>query len=197
MALDARLLALVQQIGVDIKASRPAAHAVVPVASGGYHSALVSAGALTTVAGAANRLDFVPFIPSRGFTCNELGIEVTTLLAASLAHVGIYDDLNGAPNAKLAASASALDCASTGVKTAAISQALSAGSVYWLAVLTSATQTLRGIPLAGLLPIGAPASGTAINVLRRATFAFAALPATAPATVLTSAVPARLLLKVA
>ena len=172
-----------------------AAHGFLVVGTGGFHHGVIGGGALTTIIGAADRLNFMPFIPAGGFTCDELAIEVTTLLAASLAHVGIYDDLNGAPNARLAASATALDCATTGVKTAAISQALEAGKVYWLAVLTSSTQTLRGIPLTGLLPLGAPASGTAINVLRRATFTFAALPATAPATTLTSAVASWLRLK--
>jgi hypothetical protein len=187
-------------VQVDPKQLKPiphAAHGFIPVAAAGFHNALLNATALTTVAGAANRLDFMPFIPALGFTCNELAVEVTTLLAASLAHVGIYDDLNGVPNNRLAFSASALDCATTGVKTAAISQALVAGRIYWLAVLTSSTQTLRAIPLAGLLPLAAPTSGTAISVLRRATFTFAALPATAPATVLTSAVAPWVRMKVA
>ncbi len=165
-------------------------HSLVTVPSASYHAALLNASALSTVAGAANRLDFIPFIPSKNLTLNEIAIEVTTLLAASQAHVGIYSDLNGSPNARLAGTTTPLDCATTGFKTFALSNlTMTAGQTYWLAVLTSSTQTLRAIPVAALLPIAAPASGTAISTVRRATSTFASgLPATAPATTPTSAV---------
>ena len=166
----------------------PGAHEIMPVPAGGFRNAVVNATALTTVAGALNRLDFMPFIPVKSFTCNELAVEVTTLLAASSLRIGIYSDNNGAPNAKLAETTVALLSATVGVKTSVINLAMTAGTVYWLAVLTSGTQALRAIPVAGLLPLSAPVSGTAVPTLRRATFVFAALPATAPATTATSAI---------
>lgn len=174
------------------------AHVLLPQAAGAFVSANVNATALTTVAGAANRLDMVPFIPARNVTINELAIEVTTLISPSSAHVGIYSDNNGAPNSLLASSSTALDCSTVGVKTASISNlTLTAGTIYWLACLTSSTQTLRAIAVGGLIPLAAPTSGTAISVCRRATFTFAALPSTAPATTLTSATTPWVRLRVA
>jgi hypothetical protein len=163
---------------------------LVPVAVGGYTSAIVNALALSNVAGAAGRLDFVPFIPARNASIDELAVEVTTLIAGSQARVGIYSaTAAGLPDALLTGQGSLLDCATTGVKASAITaQALVAGTLYFLAVHTSSTQTLRAIAVGGLLPLSSPANGIAINVLRRATATFASgLPTTAPSTTLTSA----------
>ena len=189
MTTETQIVALVQAVGADVKALRTGPHAILPVGAAGYVSFSHNASALVTVAGGLNRLDFMPFIPASNMTVNELAIEVTTVLAVSQVHVGIYADAAGAPAAKLVGTTTPLDSTVLGVKVVAVSQALVAGTRYWIAVLTSATQTLRAIPVAALIPLSAPASGTAIPNLRRATAVFATgLPATAPATTPTSAI---------
>lgn len=203
---------LIEGIGADIKALQSAVtnlggggppigvHACAPGLIGGsYCSAQVNATALTTVAAAAGRIDFIPFIPVKSITVNELALEVTTLLAGSLAKIGIYgSDENGNPGALIVGTGD-LNCATTGAKTAVIANTiLAANTIYWLAVHSSATQTYRALAVAALLPLGHTATLNATHTLRRAVVAFAGgLPANAPATVLTASVAPWVRLKIA
>lgn len=158
---------------------------------GTFVGSVVNATALSTVAGAANRLDFYPFIPSEDITINELALEVTTLIAGSLARIGLYDSLsNSLPGQLLTGQGTELNCATTGVKQNTITPIkLLGGKVYWVAVLTSSTQTVRGIPVAAMVPLGIAPTGGTQYTLRRATNTYASgLPVLAPATALTSAV---------
>jgi hypothetical protein len=169
----------------------PGVHVREPgLVSGSYLSQAINASALTTVNAAPNRIEFFPFIPSRTITVNELAIEVTTLLATSLARIGIYDsNASGNPNNLLVGSTVNLDCATVGAKTVAIAAtALNAGSIYWLAVHSSSTQTYRGVVVAALQSLGHDATLNTVYTCRRATVAFGALPAVAPATTLTAAI---------
>jgi hypothetical protein len=160
--------------------------------AGAYISAATNSIALATAPSAAGRLDFYPFIPFTARTIDQLSIEVTTLIAASQARVGIYSSTAGnLPNALLTGAGSLLDCATAGSKVSPVSPslALTVGTVYWLAVHTSATQTLRGIPLSALMSLGYPVTGATAFSCRRATATFAlGLPVTAPTTTLTSAI---------
>jgi hypothetical protein len=167
-------------------------HAKEPgLVSGSYVSQAINATALSTIAAAANRLDLFPFVPSRNLTINELAVEVSTLIAASQGRLGIYaSDANGNPGAKLVEGATVIDCATTGAKALAISNTvLAAGTVYWLAVLSSSTQTYRGVPVAALQSLGHTTALNSVMTCRRATATFASgLPANAPATTLTSSI---------
>lgn len=163
-------------------------HAVVPGAAASYISNALTGSVQTTGGFAANRLDMLPFIPARDLAINELAIEVTTGVASSLAYLAIYDDVAGVPTNLIIASPSTLDCATTGFKTSAVAETwLQKGKVYWLAVFSSSTQTLRALAIAGAVPVSAiAAGGGGYNMLRRATYTFGAPPATAPATTLTT-----------
>ena len=173
--------------GAAWPAGPASSHAFVSLAAGAYVSPVLLAGAITTIAGAALRCDFVPFIPGRTITIDRIGVEVTTLLAASTALVGIYSDSAGSPGARLVGGASALDCGSIGLKEEAVAITLQAGVVYWLAIATSSTQTLRGAGVANMLPLSVNATnGNPFNI-RRATLSSMALPSNAPVTTLTSA----------
>jgi hypothetical protein len=158
---------------------------------GAYITTSINAQVLTAIGSAANRIDFMPFIPARQVTINELAIEVTASVAGSLALLGIYDsNVNSLPNNRLVGSAAPLDCASLGVKSSLIANtSMNAGQLYWLAIHTSSTQGIRGIPTSACLALEAPASGGSIVTLKRGTSVFAnSLPAVAPATVNTSAI---------
>jgi len=139
--------------------------------------------AVSTIAQVADRIEFHPFIPARTVTINELAIDVSTNVAATNCKAAIYSDNgSGAPNALLAGTAD-LSCATTGVKTGAVSSlTLTAGTIYWFAVHSSSTQTLRGIPLSALLPIGVSnAANLAHFTSRRGTSSYAGgLPSVAP-----------------
>lgn len=169
-----------------------------PLPSNTMVDASVNALAATTVAGAALRCDFVAFTPARDLPINQLACEVTTLGAGTTALLGIYDDLNGAPNSKLVESAS-LDCSTTGVKSTTLGSVftMNKGETYWWACATSGTQTMRALAVGGMRSIGLSSTAGVRANLRRATLASMALPATAPATTLTGATTPQMRVRVA
>lgn len=209
MAAQGSDLVLVERGGVLYKASASeiaalssglGTHTVPPgLAVGEYVTHSVNAAAAGTNAGAANRLDFVPYIPSKNITVDQLAIEVTTLVASSQARIGIYSsNASGVPDALLSGAGTLLDCGSTGSKTSAVSPSVTliAGTVYWLAIHYSSTQTLRSLSVGSLLPLNVPVTGTTHNTGRRATATFASgLPNPAPSTSLISAAMGRVLLR--
>lgn len=160
------------------------------LSTGAYISQAVNGLALATAASAVNRFYAFPFIPAQNVTVNELAVEVTTLAAGS-AHLGIYADAAGSPGTKMIGSTTAVATGTVGVKTVAISNTLlSAGTVYWLVVWTSAAATLRTVAQGALAVIGLTSTLNAQYTSRLATSTFGALPASAPATTLTAgAVP--------
>ena len=105
-----------------------------------------------TIAGIANKLTVIPYIPSQTITSASLYINVTTAIASSLARILIYSNLDGKPDIKIYESAN-LDCSTTGVKTATTVQTFEAGQIYWIGVQVSSTQTLSGNVVAQLIPI--------------------------------------------
>lgn len=151
------------------------------VTTGSYLYGNIVAIAQSTIATVANRLEYYPYCPSRDVTIDELALEVTTAVAATNARLGVYDSTSGGiPGNLLTGAGTLLDCSTAGVKTSAVlpTVTLKAGIQYWLAVLSSGTQTYRGIPLAGLTPLPV-ASGTP-NTCYRQTQTFASgLPSTA------------------
>lgn len=197
MPLPSRLALLIGAI----KKNDLSVHAKEPgLTSGRYISQAITASALSTIAAAANRLDYFPFIPAKNLTINELAIEVSTLLAGGQGRLGIYNsNANGNPSTKLVEGAAVFTTDATGVKTLAISNTvLKAGTVYWLAVLSSGTFTLRGVPVAALQSLGHTATANAVYTILRATSTFAnGLPANAPALTLTSAIAPWFRLKLA
>ena len=197
MSLISRLTLL---IGVA-KKGQLSVHAKEPgLVSGRYVSQAITASALSTIAAAANRLDFFPFIPAKNLTINELAVEVSTLIAGSQGRLGIYSsDSDGNPGAKLVEGATVIDCATVGLKALVIADTtLIAGRIYWLAVLSSATQTYRGVPVAALQSLGHTATLNAVYTVRRATSTFAnGFPANAPSTVLTAAIAPLFRMKIA
>lgn len=166
-------------------------HAQYPIGINEFAHFAVNGTALTTIAAVANRLDFMPFIPEQTLTYNQLSVEVSTAVAASQARLAIYSaDASGFPGARLVDGATVLDCATTGDKVTAITATvLTAGTIYWVAILSSSTQTYRGVALAGLMPFAGDATANAMHTLRRVTQTFASgMPATAPASTRTASI---------
>lgn len=199
-------LLIIERAGVRYKASAAEVvtagaglHATMPgLVTGAYVAGIVNASALTTIAALANRIDFMPFVPARSITVNELALEVTTLIALAAARIGIYADASGVPGALIIGSTANLDCTVLGVKTSTIaSTTLTAGTVYWLAVHSSLAPTYRGIAAAALMPLAHNATANAVYTLQRGTATFGTLPATAPSTTLTASVAPWVRLKIA
>lgn len=117
-----------------------------PIVISGRYTANGTGGA-TGQGYTAGRMYYVPYRPGVSFTVTEMGIEVTTGVASATARIGIYADSGGQPGALLveATAATQLDCSTTGYKASpAISQALIAGTQYWLGyVAQGANPTVR------------------------------------------------------
>jgi hypothetical protein len=168
-------------------------HVAFPVPSGGFAHLSVNASGNSNIAAVADRFDLMPFFPMRSITVNQMRAEVAVAGAAgTTARLGIYaSNAVGNPDALLQEGATTIGTAATGIKTTALTpMTLNAGTLYWVAILSSGAPTYRGIPAAGVMPLDGIAADLGIYTLRRATFAYAALPTTAPATTRSgSAVP--------
>ncbi len=132
----------------------------------------------TTLAGAANRIDMTPFIPTRTFSIDRIGVNVTTGVASANVKIVIYSaDANGWPDTRLYESGDLSAATSSTFVEATMSQTFTAGTIYWLGVRHSSTATLRAMPLASCLPLGllsTTAAGPATVIRRTLTYATAA-----------------------
>jgi hypothetical protein len=128
----------------------------------------------------------MPFVPGADMIVSNLSIDCTTLIAGSNTRILVYSNNNGSPNTKLLESAS-LSTATTGIKTYTVAYTFLAGTIYWVGVHTSSTQTLRAIPVVNLINIGTPAAaGTTIYTYYALTATFGSAPATFTGGTLTS-----------
>lgn len=161
---------------------------------------MINAVALSTIAAAANRFDAAPFAVATETAVNAVGLEVTTAATGAQFVMGLYTDDHGVPGSLLGQT-SALDAASTGFKAFVLPQnvRLVPWQRYWVVVHSSAAPTYRGIPVAGMAPLGISfANGTALLNIARTTLAWSAtMPARAPAVGRVSAVFPAVLLRAA
>ena len=130
-------------------------------------------GATSTLAGAAGRIDLFPFTARADNAVTGVAVNVTTLLAAALGKVVVYDsDATGRPNNLIVETAD-MDFSIAGVRTATLSITLRQGKTYWFGIRHSSTATLSTWLGTATPDIngGAPVT-TARKVLRR-TLAYA------------------------
>jgi hypothetical protein len=131
---------------------------------------------LSTQAGAANRMEIHCFAPRTDLVIDAVSINVTTLIAASLAKVVVYgSDANGRPDARLAETAD-IDCGIAGVRTATLALSLVAGLTYWFGIRHSAAPTLSAWLATAVPDIngGAPTVNARKGLRRTLTYATAA-----------------------
>lgn len=139
--------------------------------------AMTVSGALT-----ANRIYAHPFVVPKDITLDRIGVCVTTIVASGKLRLGIYDSLNGLPNAKIL-DAGEVVTTTTGVKTIIINKTLLGGNLYWLvAASNSATHAFRVPALGGTINImGVDVTlGTMVMTHNWAGFVYGILPATFP-----------------
>lgn len=131
------------------------------------------------------------FIVETDTTFDRIGLECTTLAAGGKARVGVYADNAGIPDGSaLIVESGELDMSSTGLKVSTINQALTRG-IYWVAGVSGV--------LASAVPLSFNGTGRALShgtgglnahtPGRSAAHAYAALPATCPATSLVAFCP--------
>lgn len=96
----------------------------------------------TTVALTANRLYAVPIRFENDFTIDSVAVYVTSSAAGNL-RMGIYEmKANGLPG-DLVVDGGATSSGSTGERTRYLSEAVLPAGVYWLALISDATPTVR------------------------------------------------------
>jgi len=160
-------------------------HTLKTLASGRSTNLSISGGSLNALAGVADRMTLLPYIPNISFTCASLYMNVTTLLLTANARILIYSDVNGVPTTKLYESAN-LDCSTIGIKTATTAFSFVAGTTYWLAIHSSSTPFYSAYNNTQLYQFSS--SGTTLYVgYLVTTITFGSAPTTLTSPVLTSA----------
>lgn len=163
------------------------------VVAGRFYDNSFQGTASSTLAGAANRMDLAPFYTSVPLAIDQIGVAVSTAVAASNVKVVIYSTgSDGWPEDLLYETAN-LSCATTGYKSESLTFSFNSGTMYWVGVRHSSTATLRTINVSSAVNLGLTGSTatTYANVLRSTvTFANAAPdPYTFAASQLTAATP--------
>lgn len=147
---------------------------------GAYYDNSFHAGALTTLAGAANRVEMAPFVSAVPLIIDQLGIAVSAAAASSQLKCFIYSsDENGWPDELLYEGDTNLDGSTTGYKWHSLQFRFEAGKRYWVGVRCSSTASYRAIPLASALSLGLSGSNATsyFTVIRRTLTYGTALPA--------------------
>lgn len=139
---------------------------IVSAVQSGRWSFPTAFGTVTTLAlPSASRGFALPFVPAQSGTITALGCEVTTAAAGCLARLGIYDAGSDAYPTTLLYGSEQIDIgAAVGFKqTAAFSQAVTGGHLYWLVLVAQGTalSTIRGLNSFGSLLTADTANVTA------------------------------------
>ena len=147
-------------------------------AAGAFVANSANATALGTQAQVANRTVIAPFVPAYNMAVDQLGVSISTLLAANNCKAVIYAaDSNGRPATILRETAN-IDCATTGTKFASItSLTLTAGATYWIGIRASGTFTLRTLAVGALPALSYTNAATPVAqqvLIKTETFATAA-----------------------
>jgi len=158
-----------------------------------YFTASEGATAITTLALTANRLYAIPFFCPQTFVMGQIDIYVSTAGTGN-ARMGIYEDNGKVYPGKLLLDAGEVSIASTGVKGITVTKKLRGGKLYWLALVSNGTPTVRASAVGSNLSIffGLDSTlGTAWGTFYYVSFTYAALPNpfTSGATIATGSMP--------
>lgn len=134
--------------------------------SAGYISNARGTGNMTSSASSmtADVTYFLPWWCSQTVTLDRIGIEVTTAQATSHVRVGLYGSGTAGIPGSLVATLGVVDSATTGIKELTISQSVTAGTLYWVAVQNEITGlVLRGLSQSEQSPFHLSSPATASN----------------------------------
>lgn len=131
-----------------------------------YHTSSKFAFSFTTVALTANRLYATPLLIGENMTLDRIGISISTTSSGStsVARLGIYNsNSNHLPSTLVADFGTITTSATTNLTTIAINQTLTPG-LYFMALLSNATDTVRAIPTTGFDSIFGYGNNPTLNV---------------------------------
>jgi hypothetical protein len=133
-----------------------------PRISGWYYDGSLASYATGTSSLAANTVMYLPFLVGAAITVDRILIEVTTAGASNVV-LGIFNDTGACAPGTVLLDAGVVDPSTTGNKEATVSQALAAGTLYWLAAHNGAVGvTLRGGVGTGMLALGYPTNSVTV-----------------------------------
>lgn len=120
-------------------------------ASGSYYSAALTGANMTTASWGANQIMFVPFRPIATTTFDRMRI-YTSQVGSGEIRMGIYNanGTGGGPGTVLLDAGTAATTGTAGDRDIVISQSLTAGTWYWLAVTCNLTHTISTYPVSTL-----------------------------------------------
>lgn len=148
-----------------------------------WYSPLHVAGDRTISSFSSANIRLVPFVaPARGGTLDRIAIEITSSAVGNM-RLGVYSSVSATdiyPDALLVDSGD-ISTGSNGQKTFTVSLALTAGRVYWLAMISSASPTYRALASASQLRSILGGVGTGQHSHLVSAQAYGALPDPFPA----------------
>lgn len=147
-----------------------------PQATAYYGFKLTPEYTLLSASVTQDRLYAAPFFVGRSITAVRLAVLTSGNPGAVNARAGIYEASAGAPGALLV-DGGAINLNGGGVKEATISQVLTGGKLYWLAVVFAAAPAMMHVQSADMICIGgraSPGDYPATSCYRA--FSYAALP---------------------
>ena len=114
--------------------------------AGRYYDQSLFAVGLTTLAGAAGRIDLVPWVPWYDQTVDRLGVNVTTAVAGALGRVVIYGaNANDEPDSLLLLPGADLSLAAVAFVEHAQTFIFRRNTLYYIGFIHSSTATISGI----------------------------------------------------
>lgn len=138
---------------------------------GQYYDNAFHGTASPTLAPGANQITLVPFITSRRFRIDQIGVAVTVPSSGALGKCVIYgSDANGWPDELLYEGGSDLDLSGSGYKSHSLDLTFDAGRQYWLGLRTNQSGPgVRSINVGAAVNLGVNGSEGAnyFTVLRR------------------------------
>lgn len=151
-----------------------------------YPAGMAPGDAIAGFSSSVGHLRAVPFIaPARGGTLDAIAVEVNVAVASKNIRIGLYSSkgVNNIYPDTLLVDSGDISTGTTGRKIHTLSQALTAGRVYWLAVSSDASVTIQGSSTGGYNPLLGFHSTVPLTLRRYldTTFTHGALPATFPA----------------
>jgi hypothetical protein len=119
-----------------------------PTLAGRYYHPAENTAAIATLLMVADTLRAFPFFVAPKTTFDELKVRVSTPLAATNFRIGIYQNLNGYPGAKIVETG-LLDGNTGAVQTVAVTP-FTLNGLYWLVVNANGATTLRAVPIVAI-----------------------------------------------
>ena len=159
------------RLGTISNFASPNAGGVIP---GQFYDNSFQGTASALLSGAANRIDLAPYYTSQTFDIDQIGVSVSSAVAASTVKIVIYSaDANGWPDIVLYES-SPIDTSIINYRFEALTFTFNSGVQYWVGVRSSSTASMRTINPSSAVNLGlTSSSATSYATILRRTLTYA------------------------